>query len=57
MFLQKSYIWEKSSSIDIGQNGLSQSDSKISKSTISPEQANETNSLRVDANSQNLKVN
>ena len=35
-------LWEKSCSWDIGQNPLSQSDCRISKWTISPEQIDET---------------
>ena len=42
VFLHKSSIWEKSYSWDIGQNPLSQSDCRISKWTISPEQIDET---------------
>ena len=45
MFLTKSYIWEKSCSWVIGKNVLSQSDCRIFKSTISPEQVDETASF------------
>ena len=41
MFLDKSYIWEKSCSWNIGQNTLSQSDCRIFKSSISSKQINE----------------
>ena len=41
MFLNKSYIWKKSCSWDIGQNALSQSNCGIFKSAISPEQIDE----------------
>ena len=40
LFLRKFYIWGKSCSWDIGQNGLSQSDSRIFKSTISQKKKN-----------------
>ena len=39
------YIWEKSCSWDIGQNALSQPDCRIFKSSISPEQIDETASF------------
>ena len=42
MLLHKSYIWEKSCSWVIGQNAFSQSDCRISKWIISPEQIDET---------------
>ena len=45
VFLHKSYIWEKYFSWDIGQNALSQSDCRIFKSSISPEQIDETASF------------
>ena len=38
-------FWEKSYSRDIGQNALIQSDYRIFKSTISPEQIDETASF------------
>ena len=41
MFLHRSYIWEKSYSWDMGQNALTQSECRIFKSTISPEQIDE----------------
>ena len=54
---EKSYIWEKFCSWDIGQSALSQSDCRIFKSTVSPEQIDETASVwYVDTNSQKLKV-
>ena len=40
VFFHKSYFWEKFYSWDIGQNALSQSDYRIFKSAISPEQIN-----------------
>ena len=42
VFLDKSYIWEKFCSWDIGQSTLSQSGCRIFKSSISSEQINET---------------
>ena len=42
VFLHKCYIWGKIRSWDIGQNAVSQSDSRIFKSTISLEQMDET---------------
>ena len=49
--------WERSCSWDIGQNALSQSDCIIFKSTISPEQVDETALfLHADTNSPKLKV-
>ena len=45
VFLQKSYISEKPCSWDIGQNALSQSDCRIFKSIIFPEEINETASF------------
>ena len=45
VFLDKSYIWEKSCSLDIGQNTLSQSGCRIFKSSISQEQIDETASF------------
>ena len=38
IFLQKSYIWEKPGSLDIGQNALGQSDRRIFKSNKSLDQ-------------------
>ena len=48
-------MWEKSSR-DMGQNALSQSDSRIFISTISPEEIDEIYFLHFDTNSQKLKV-
>ena len=49
--------WEKSCFWDTGQNALSQSDCRIFKSIISPEQVDEIAwFLHVDANSQKLKA-
>ena len=45
MFLCKSYIWGKSGSWDVDQSAPSQSDCRIFKSIISPEQIDETASL------------
>ena len=42
MFLNKSYIFEKSCILDIGENALSQSDCRIFKTIIFPEEINET---------------
>ena len=42
VFLHKSYIWEKSYFWDIGQEALSQRDCRIFKSTIFPEQIDES---------------
>ena len=47
MFLHKSYICENSCSWDIGWNALSQSDCRVFKSTISPEQIDEIASFFV----------
>ena len=57
VFLHKSHIWEKSCFWDIGENSLGQSDCRILKSTISPEEIDETALfLHVDKNSPKLKV-
>ena len=54
--MHKSHIWERSCSWDLGQNALSQSDCRIFKWTVSPEQIYETASfLLIDKNSQKLK--
>ena len=45
VFLNKSYIWEKSCSWDIDQNDVSQTDGRIFKWSISPEQIDETASF------------
>ena len=45
VFLDKSYIWEKSCSRYRGQNTLSQSCFRVFKSSISSEQIDETASL------------
>ena len=41
IFLHRSHIWEKSSSRDMGQDALGQSDSRIFKPSISLEQIDE----------------
>ena len=52
----ESLYWEKSCSWDVGQNALSQSDCRIFKSTIFPEQIDEKPYfLYVDTNSQKIK--
>ena len=61
MLLHKTYIWEKSCSRDIGQNALSQSDSRIFKSNIFPEQIDETAScfcmfIQIHNNSKLIKI-
>ena len=49
VFLCKTHTWEKSSSWDIGQNALDQSDCKIFKLTMSLKQNHDF--LHVDADS------